>query len=81
MPKPEIPPHPIIPATGPSQRPGFAAFGITQLQFGDGRCRVGAAGEGLGPQGAQGTVGSQNQGIHHAQSVNRRAKPWANMLL
>ena len=63
------------------QRPGFAAFGITQLQFGDGRCRVGAAGAGLGPQGAQGTVGSQNQGIHHAQSVNRRAKPWANMLL
>ena len=42
---------------------GFEALGIAHHQLAGGRLRGGAAGAGLGPQGAQGAVGSKDQGI------------------
>jgi hypothetical protein len=45
------------------QRASFASLGIAHHQFRGGRLWPWAAGTGFGPQGAQGAVGSKDQGV------------------
>jgi len=65
----------------PHQRPGPATLGIAQLQLGHRSGGVGPTGAGLGPEGAQGAVGRQNQVIHHGHSLNSRAVAWDAQIL
>jgi hypothetical protein len=54
----------------PHQGSGFTALGVGHDQLGCAGLWCGAAGAGLGPQGAQGAVGGKDQGIEaHAASL------------